>query len=361
MKNTLKKAVCLALALTMTAALAGCSSKPAVPAETEAPGQTEEAAETEAEAEAPASGEAGQKWKVGFALESMDVAVWNTMSEGMAAKAEELGVDYTCMTANNDVATQIANIENMITQGYNAIIIHSFDREAFADIVNKAIAAGIVICAYDDEIIDAATGEPCKYPITFLCDNYEIGRRVGTMACEWALEKYPDEEEIQMGLLWHHEFEYQQDRVRGMKDVIAELDPRITIVDEQEGLVVEDGVAAAEAWLQAYPNLKGVLATNDTCLLGFSEAWVAAGRDIKDDTFGMWGNDGVADAIDIVAEGGIIRGDVGLDVYNGGADALAACVAILNGESAESVVMPMINVTEETAAEWMADENLYKK
>ena len=133
MKNTLKKAVCLALALTMTAALAGCSSKPETPAE--APAESP-AAEQEESAEAPEASKPaaeGQTWKVGFALESMDVAVWNTMSEGMAAKAEELGVDYTCMTANNDVATQIANIENMITQGYNAIIIHSFDREAFAN------------------------------------------------------------------------------------------------------------------------------------------------------------------------------------------------------------------------------------
>ncbi|MCD8096918.1 MAG: sugar ABC transporter substrate-binding protein [Lachnospiraceae bacterium] len=285
MKNTLKKAICCALTIAVVGSLVACSSSSTSTSSTDT--TEEETTEATDEAEETTETSDGTTWKVGFALESMDVAVWNTMSEGMAAKAEELGVDYTCMTANNDVATQISNIENMITQGYNAIIIHSFDREAFADVVNEALAQGIVICAYDDEIIDAATGEPCEYQLTFLCDNYEIGYRVGKMACEWALETYPDEEEIQMGLLWHHEFEYQQDRVEGMYDAIAEFDPRITVVDEQEGLVVEDGVAAAEAWLQAYPDLKGVLATNDTCLLGFAEAWVAAGNDILDESFGM--------------------------------------------------------------------------
>ena len=59
---------------------------------------------------------AKEKYKVGFALESMDVAVWNTMSEGMADEAEKIGVEYTCMVANNDVAAQVANVENMIAR-----------------------------------------------------------------------------------------------------------------------------------------------------------------------------------------------------------------------------------------------------
>ena len=117
---------------------------------------------------------AKEKYKVGFALESMDVAVWNTMSEGMADEAEKIGVEYTCMVANNDVAAQVANVENMIAQGYDAIIIHAFDKQAFATVVNEAIEKGIVICAYDDNIIDPSTGEACLYPLSFLCDTIRL-------------------------------------------------------------------------------------------------------------------------------------------------------------------------------------------
>lgn len=302
----------------------------------------------------------GEGYKVGFCLQSMDVAVWNTMSEGMKAKAEELGAGYDCQVANNDVSTQIANIENMVAQGYDAIIIHAFDREAFADVVKEALEEGVVICAYDDNIVDASTGEPVEYQLTFLCDNYEIGYRVGKMAAEWTKKAFPDEEKLEFGLLCHREFQYQWDRVEGIEDAIKEFDPRIEIVEELEGLVTEDGVNAAETWMQSYPDMKGVLATNDTALLGFSEAWTAAGKDLKDDTFGMFGNDGVKDAIDLVADNTILRGDVGLDVYNGGAQALEACIKVLNGEKAENVVMPMVDVTVDTAEEWKADENLYK-
>lgn len=324
----------------------GCSSK--------APGEsTEEVTDVK-----ESSGK--DDYKVGFCLQSMDVAVWNTMSEGMAAEAKKLGVEYDCQVANNDAATQISNIENMVAQGYDAIIIHAFDREAFADVVKEALDKGVVICAYDDNIVDASTGEPCDYQLTFLCDNYEIGYRVGTMAAEWTKATFQEDDPIQFGLLWHKEFQYQRDRVEGIRDAIAKLDPRIEIVEELEGLVTEDGVAAAEAWTQSYPDMKGVVATNDTALLGFSEAWKAAGKDVKDAKFGMFGNDGVKDAIDMVADGTILRGDVGLDVYNGGAQTVEACVKVLNGEDAESIIMPMVNVTVDTADEWKSDTNLYK-
>ena len=299
-------------------------------------------------------------YKVGFALQTLEVAVWQRMVNGMEAAAADLGVEFQCMVANSDVSKQIANIENMISMGYDAIIVHVFDTQAFADVVQSALDAGIIICAYDDTIVDASTGEALDYQFSFVCDNYEIGYRVGTMAAEWTLATFDDSyETLQFGCLWHPEYKLQWDRVDGIKAALAELDPRVEIVEELEGLLVEDGVTAAETWIQTYPELAGVVATNDTCLQGFAEAWSAAGKDVSDAHFGMFGNDGVQDAIDMVAAGQIIRGDVGLDVYNGGYQTVEACVAWLNGETTEDVIMPMINVTEQSASEWINDPTLY--
>lgn len=179
------------------------------------------------------------------------------------------------------------------------------------------------------------------------------------LICSFSADETGD---LEFGVLWHHEFEYQQARLAGIEAAIAEKDPRIKLVDEQEGLVTEDGVKACEAWTQAFPNLKGVLATNDTCLLGYAQAWQAAGKDLKDENFGMFGNDGVNDAIDMVAEGSILRGDVGLDVYDGGAMALLACVKQLDGVETDSVILPMVSVTSENAEEdWISHPTLYVK
>ena len=248
-------------------------------------------------------------YKVGFALQTLEVAVWQRMVNGMEAAAADLGVEFQCMVANSDVSKQIANIENMISMGYDAIIVHVFDTQAFADVVQSALDAGIIICAYDDTIVDASTGEALDYQFSFVCDNYEIGYRVGTMAAEWTLATFDDSyETLQFGCLWHPEYKLQWDRVDGIKAALAELDPRVEIVEELEGLLVEDGVQ---------------------------------------------------DAIDMVAAGQIIRGDVGLDVYNGGYQTVEACVAWLNGETTEDVIMPMINVTEDSASEWINDPTLY--
>lgn len=301
-----------------------------------------------------------QPYKIGFALQTLEVAVWQRMVNGMEAAAADNNIEFECMVANSDVARQIANIENMITMGFDAIIVHVFDTQAFADVVQQALNAGIVVCAYDDVIVDAATGETLDYQFSFVCDNYEIGYRVGTMAAEWTKATFDDSvETIEFGCLWHPEYQLQWDRVEGMKAALAEQDPRVTIVEELEGLLITDGVIAAETWTQTYPNLAGVVATNDTCLQGFSEAWSAAGKDLADPNFGMFGNDGVQDAIDMVAAGQIIRGDVGLDVYDGGYKTVEACISWLNGEETEDVIMPMVNVTESTASEWINDPTLY--
>lgn len=301
-----------------------------------------------------------KKFKVGFALQTLEVAVWQRMVKGMEQAAKDESVEFRCFVANSDVAKQIANIENMISMGYDAIIVHVFDTQAFADVVQEALDKGIIVCAYDDAIVNAATGKSLDYQFSFVCDNYEIGYRVGTMCAEWTKKTFDSsKKELEVGCLWHPEYKLQWDRVEGMKKALAEKDPRVKIVAELEGLLVEDGVKAAETWMQIYPNMAGVVATNDTCLQGFAEAWAAAGKDLNDSTFGMFGNDGVQDAIDMVAAGQIIRGDVGLDVWNGGYDTVKACLTWLRGGKTEDVIMPMVNVTEESAQEWIGDPKLY--
>lgn len=357
----MKKIVSFLLVLILALNLAACSTKS--PVDNTAGTTTEAAdpiADTNSQAADSTTGSSNQAYKIGFALQTLEVAVWQRMVNGMEQAAKDKNVEFQCFVADSDVAKQIANIENMISMGYDAIIVHVFDTQAFADVVQEALDAGIVVCAYDDKIVDAATGEQLKYQFSFVCDNHEIGYRVGTMCAEWTKATFDDSyDKLQFGCLWHPEYQLQWDRVQGIKDALAEKDPRIEIVEELEGLVVEDGVTAAETWMQTYPDLKGVVATNDTCLQGFSEAWSAAGKDMSDPNFGMFGNDGVKDAIDMVAANQIIRGDVGLDVYKGGYQTVEACITWLDGGTTDDVIMPMVNVTYDTANDWISDPTLY--
>lgn len=300
-----------------------------------------------------------EDYKVGFVLMNLENPVWQTMVKGMESGAEKLGIGFQALGANNDVATQIQNIENMIIQGYNAIIVQAWDTEAFADVTKQALAEGIVICGYDDVIRDGETGELVDYQFKWLCSNEEIGYNVGKMAAEWTKATFEGDEEIAFGLLWCPEFEYHHDRLNGMKKAIEEIDPRINIVVDMSGSTTEAGAEACEAWLIAHPELKGVVACGDGPLLGYCEAWTAAGNDIADPNFGMFGNDGVDDAIDVIYEDGILRGDVALDVYNGGAEIVEACMTWVQGGTTGDFVIPMFNATKDTVGEWMSNPMLY--
>ena len=227
----MKRVVAFALIIVMMFSLIACSTENAAGTtdggqETQADKKAEDTS-TDTSSEKASKDNTGQKWKVGFALQTLEVAVWKRMVEGMQTKADELGnVEFKCMVANGDVATQISNIENMIAQGFNAIIVHVFDTEAFADVVQQALDAGIVVCAYDDTILDTNTGKPLEYQFSFVCDNYDIGYRVGTMAAEWTKANFEGDDTIQFGLLWHKEYQLQWDRVDGIKEAFAKLDPR---------------------------------------------------------------------------------------------------------------------------------------
>lgn len=163
----MKKIIALALsALLILSLFTGCTTK----TDTTTPANDKPAAQPEqSETDATASTD---PYKVGFALQTLEVAVWQRMVNGMQAAADESGIAFKCLVANSDVATQISNIENMIAMDYDAIIVHVFDTQAFADVVQQALDKGIVVCAYDDAIVDPASGENLKYQFSFVCDKW---------------------------------------------------------------------------------------------------------------------------------------------------------------------------------------------
>lgn len=70
-----------------------------------------------------------------------------------AAKAA--GYDVVVQSADNDAMTQVAQAENVITQGVDAIVIQPVDFNVAAAIAEKAAAAGIPLASYDDLILGA--------------------------------------------------------------------------------------------------------------------------------------------------------------------------------------------------------------
>jgi D-xylose transport system substrate-binding protein len=69
--------------------------------------------------------------------------------------AEEAGYEVIVQSAENDAQNQIAQAENVITQGVDAIVIQPVDFNVAAGIAEMATKANIPIASYDDLILGA--------------------------------------------------------------------------------------------------------------------------------------------------------------------------------------------------------------
>jgi D-xylose transport system substrate-binding protein len=103
---------------------------------------------------------------------------WNNYNEERWAKWDEPaikaaleagGASYISSDAGSSAEQQLADVENLISQGADAVIILAQDGEAIKPAVQSALEQGIPVVAYDRLIED-----PGALYVTF--DNVEVGR-----------------------------------------------------------------------------------------------------------------------------------------------------------------------------------------
>ncbi|MFA9466354.1 MAG: multiple monosaccharide ABC transporter substrate-binding protein [Velocimicrobium sp.] len=120
-----------------------------------------------------ASSEEG-KGRVGVAMPTKDLQRWNQDGENMKAELEKAGYTVDLQYANNDVGTQVSQIETLISNGANVLVIASIDGESLGDPLSKAKEADIPVIAYDRLLMNS---DAVSYYATF--DNYMVGTKQG--------------------------------------------------------------------------------------------------------------------------------------------------------------------------------------
>lgn len=107
---------------------------------------------------------------IGVAMPTQSLQRWNQDGANMKAQLEEKGYQVDLQYANNDVNTQIQQLENMITKGCKVLVIASIDGSALTDVLAKAAENNIKVIAYDRLIMNT---ENVDYYATF--DNFQVG------------------------------------------------------------------------------------------------------------------------------------------------------------------------------------------
>ena len=140
----------------------------------------------------------------------------------------------------------------------------------------------------------------------------------------------------QIGLLNASSYDFILDRVDGIRAALEEKAPNVEIVIEADAVTTTDGLDVTENFLQAYPELNGVVGINDSVVLGAYEAFKGAGR-VGDDV-GLFACDGSKEGLEAVAEGSIHRGTVSLHLNEVGVQMIDDGITLANGGTIEETV-----------------------
>jgi putative multiple sugar transport system substrate-binding protein len=109
---------------------------------------------------------------VGVAMPTKSSERWIQDGKAVKEQLEAEGFKVDLQYAEDDIPTQVSQIENMITKGAEALIIASIDGTTLTQVLQDAADAEIPVIAYDRLIRDTPN---VSYYASF--DNYKVGQQ----------------------------------------------------------------------------------------------------------------------------------------------------------------------------------------
>lgn len=222
---------------------------------------------------------------------SHDNPFFKAEAVGAEAKAKELGYDTLVMVHDDDASKQSQLIDTAIGRGAKAIILDNAGADASVAAVQKAKDAGIPAFLIDREI--NASGVAVAQIVS---NNYQGAQLGGQEFVKLMGEKgnfvelTGKESDTNAGI-----------RSKGYHDVMDDYPDLKMVAQQSANWSQTEAYSKMETILQANPNIKGVIAGNDTMAMGAIAALQAAG---KKDVI-VVGFDGSNDVRDSIKSGGI--------------------------------------------------------
>jgi putative multiple sugar transport system substrate-binding protein len=110
------------------------------------------------------------KKMIGVSMPTQSLQRWNQDGANMKKQLEDKGYQVELQYANNDVNTQVQQIENMITKGCKVLVIAAVDGSSLTDVLKTASDSKVKVIAYDRLIMKTPNVD---YYATF--DNFKVG------------------------------------------------------------------------------------------------------------------------------------------------------------------------------------------
>ena len=302
-----KLAIILALLLSVSVMMAGCSTN-------------------KASEDAPADPSDVDKPVIGFIPMTLNNEYFITMVNGAEQKAAELGIELNVQAGDQhaSAAEQLTIVENMITSGVDAICIVPSSSEGLAAALKKCKEANIPVINLDTKL-DAEILKEAGVTVPFYgTDNYAGAKSAG----EYVKANFNPgtKTAILTGI------EGQQNAADRRNGFIEGAGDAIEVVAEQSAnWEVDQGYAATQNILTANPDVELIYCGNDGMAIGAVRAVKEAN---KTDQIKVIGFDGISEALNMIVSGELY-GSVAQFPAEMGILGVENAVKLINGEEVE--------------------------
>lgn len=329
----------LAASVLVIGGLAACDASSASGPAASAGSGTAAAAERPAPTDVPTActPSDGGQLLIGLVDINEQTAFFTQMNEGAQDVADRAGAKLQIVSGDNDSATQVSGIENLVSLGADAIIVDPVDATALKPAIQAAAAKGIPVVTADGTVED----EPAVSTAVGTA-NVDGGRQLG----EAFLGITGGTGEV--GVVGALNSAIQIQRQDGFEEAVEAGGMTIgTVVDGRN--VNEDAQTAAENLLTANPDLAYVYATGEPALNGAIAAVKSQGAQ---DRVSVVGWDLSRNAVEGL-EAGFVKAVIQQDTFGFGYESAKAAINLACGTSVPKTVdVPTNVVTPDNLADY---------
>ena len=286
---------------------------------------------------------AGKKLKMGVTIEDFNDVFMRYALDQLTDEAKKNGIEVVAADGKRDPNEQIKQIENFITQGVDAIMIHVIDQSIAPRITKLCLDAKIPLVYFNRKPEDSALS-PGK--VVAVASPEVVA---GNLEAEFVAKKLGGKGNVAI-LMGSMGTAPQIGRTQGTKDVIAK-NPGMKVIREQTANFARpDAVTVVENWLASGIQIDAIIANNDEMAIG--AVLVLEEKKMKDKVV-VTGVDATSDALKFIADK---RMDMTV-FQNGGAQGRGAVQAALKLVNKQNVptftAIPFEPVTFENYKKYM--------
>ncbi|WP_438354868.1 ABC transporter substrate-binding protein [Microbacterium sp. CJ88] len=217
-------------------------------------------------------------------------------TQSIKDEAAKLGVKKLITTnAQSTLSKQISDIQDMISQGAQALIVAPLNSDGLQPALEAAKAKNIPVITVDRLLSSGA----CSTYVSFLGSNFV---QQGQRAADQLIAGTGGKGNVAI-LLGASGNNVTTDRTSGFVDQLTAKAPGIKIVAQQTGDFARDkGQSVTEQLLQSNPDITAIYAENDEMGLGAQAAIIAAGKTPGKD-IQIYSIDGTKNAVEQIVAG----------------------------------------------------------